>query len=226
MSVYYYDEAITSDFRRILHDGRVSIIPPENTFDLMAVLKDDNVKFPMVTLNRLGWSLSNNWNHYMLHDGSTDKIYYDADNDLPALVMRMQAMPISINYQMDIWTATLQENDNIIRELMFYYRLNPTLEVHIPYGLDTFHKFNIFFEPDVADNSDIPDHPNIGRYFRQTVSFYVDDAYLFNRKDAKPTFIEGVNLFVKENMSDVIDHEKVNTDTKFIHKLNFEKEEE
>jgi len=222
MSVYYYDEALVTDFRRIFNNSKISIVPPENVFDLTAFLDNDKVRFPLVSLNRVGWALSNNWNHYALHEGVSESIFYGADDNEPKLIMKLQAMPISINYQLDVWTKTLQENDNILRELMFYYRINPTLQVKIPYGIDSFHKFNVFFETDVTDNSDIPDHGNRGRYFRQTIGMYVDDAYLFSRRDAKPTFIEGIDLFAKNNNTGYEDKETVNVDSSRLHKLNEE----
>ena len=41
------------------------------------------------------------------------------------------------------------------------------------------HKFNVFFNPDIEDNSDTVNHINNGVLYRYTATLYTDDAYLF-----------------------------------------------
>ena len=54
------------------------------------------------------------------------------------------------------------------------------------------HKFNIYFNSGIEDNSDIANHITRGTYFRQDMTFYTDDAYLWranwqNKVDISPT---------------------------------------
>ena len=51
--------------------------------------------------------------------------------------------------------------------------------VYIGHGLNTAHKFNIYFNSGIEDNSDIANHINGGTYFRQDMTCYTDDAYLW-----------------------------------------------
>ena len=41
------------------------------------------------------------------------------------------------------------------------------------------HKFNIYFNSGIEDNSDIANHDTKGTYFRQDMTFFTDDAYLW-----------------------------------------------
>lgn len=186
MSVYSYDEAIISDLRMIVQDNRIHIVPPDNLFRLLARTDSDRVEFPAISVTRRGWSLSDSHPQMMKFDGTL--LSHDEVNNR---YIRLQAIPINISYQMDIWTKTRLENDSIMRELIFYYSTHPTLNVKIPYGQDTYyHKFNIFFDSDIEDNSDIANHINTGEYFRQTISFYTDDAYLWKSSSRGPTTVD------------------------------------
>ena len=51
--------------------------------------------------------------------------------------------------------------------------------VYVGHGLNIAHKFNIYFNSGIEDNSDIANHINKGTYFRQDMTFYTDDAYLW-----------------------------------------------
>lgn len=208
MSVYAYDEAVVQDLRRIFSDGRIHIIPPEDAFDLIGTLQKDNIRFPLITLARPGWLLSDNKPQHMIFEGLPDKIT-DSKIEVPEhrtdgfdssfKVIRLQAIPIRINYQVDIWTESRLENDNIMRELIWYYTLHPTLKVKIVYDdIERLHNFNLFFDADVEDNSDIVSHKEKGRFFRQTISMYTDDAYLWKTFSRLPNYIDPnqVNLYI------------------------------
>ena len=45
------------------------------------------------------------------------------------------------------------------------------------------HKFNILLGEEIEDNSDITTRDERGEYFRQTLSLYTDDAYLFSYRE-------------------------------------------
>ena len=62
------------------------------------------------------------------------------------------------------------------------------------------HKFNIYFNSGIEDNSDIANFETNGQYYRQDMTFYTDDAYLWranwqNKVAITPniTFDYGVN---------------------------------
>lgn len=186
MSTYIYDDAIIDDLRRLTGDERISIQPVNNVFRTVARMNNDDIVMPLISLTRTGWSLiSGRKNHMMKFDGTWAE--YNPREDRYA---RLQAMPIRISYQLDVWTKTRKENDEILREIIWYYSTHPTLHVTIPYGLNVDHVFNIFIDEDVEDNSDIVEHQNRGEYFRQTISIYTDDAYLWKSSSRGPTTVE------------------------------------
>lgn len=196
---YLYDTAIVNDLRSIFSDGRIYICPPDLVFSVIGRLDSDDIKMPMISLQRTGASILSS-SHSMRFDGGI--INYNKGTDQ---FQTLKNIPIRINYLLDVWTKHREENDNIIRELIFYYMTHPTLQITIPYGANYVHNFNIFFDDNIEDNSDIVNHPNRGEYFRQTLSVYTDDAYLWRGEDvdnvtlASGLYIKDGDKYVKDS---------------------------
>ena len=189
---YYYDTAIIEDLRSVLDDDRIYICPQDNVFKVIGRLNEDDVKMPMISVLRTGITLGNS-QHPMRFRGGILNISEDLES-----ISRLQSIPIQINYLFDVWTKHREENDNIVRELIFYYMTHPTLEVKIPYGANIKHTFNIFFDSNIEDNSDIVGQAEHGEYFRQTLSAYTPDAYLWKSTTEKPIIFGGADLYVKD----------------------------
>lgn len=175
MSCVLYDDAIINNLRTLTQDTRIYIEPTENVFGTIGKLENsqDHIQLPLISVARTGWSILNP-QHMQKFDGALLKSDLEED-----YTQRIQCIPIQINYVLDVWSKTRAENDEILRELIFYYHNHPEMEVTIPYGADFKHRFNIFFNSDIEDNSDIVEFKNRGEYFRQSISFYTDDAYLW-----------------------------------------------
>ena len=206
--VYDYDNAIVQDLRNITKNDKrfIYIIPPEDYFDLNAMLNKDDIKLPLISLSRPSWSLLDRKPQTMIFEGFNIEKNREKD-----LIKNIQAIPISISYQLDVWTNNRKENDMIMRELIWYYTLNPTLDIIIPYkGVNYSHEFNIFFDNDVSDNSDITEHKNLGRLFRQTIGFYTDDAYLWKIKERRYTKIDIITVQPNNEEEEVayVNHQK------------------
>lgn len=179
-AVGLYDDAIVTSFRKLLRDQTISIIPPENAIRFAAQVRKDKANLPIVSLNRLGFSIkldeinqkARNIGSFVTRNGNNENIF-------------AQVIPIRIEYQIDVFTVDRVTCDAICRELIFYMIQHPTLQVTVPYGLDIKHDFNLFLDSDVVDNSDTIEHTEKGVKFRYTLTFYCDDAYLFRQYSQK-----------------------------------------
>lgn len=205
MSANLYDKAIVNKFRELMANSDIYITPPENVFRTIALLNKDEIRLPLISLQRQGYTILNGAHSMRFSGASVD---YDEPGDT---LISVQAIPIRINYSLDVWTRHLEECDDIVRELIWYLSTHPTMEVEIPYGLDMKHHFNIMLDEDVEDNSDILEHTNRGEYFRQTISFYVDDAYLWKSKKGYPARIGSIS-YEAYSMGEFIEREVVVTE--------------
>lgn len=172
--MHIYDDAIIEKFRELFNTDKIFIIPPERAKDTIAQLSRDDITFPLISLDRHGFTLRDSGSNW------TASIKGVADSvDSTGKANIMHTIPIRIQYQLDVFTVDRLSCDEILRELLFYFKLHPTLYVDIPYGLNGKHKFNVFFNSDIEDNSDTVNHINNGVLYRYTATLYTDDAYLF-----------------------------------------------
>ena len=147
--LYLYDKVIVDKFKKLFNDNRISIQPPENAIRYTAQLEDDNVNFPLISLNRTNWSIrGSDVNFAQSRTGVLNRV-----NDNGTLSV-MKILPIRLDYQLDVYTVDKLSNDEIYRELLFYFLNNPTLTVNIPYTLDTEHVFNLYFNELISPKRD------------------------------------------------------------------------
>ena len=132
---------------------------------------------PFVSLERLDWQLNLDRQGFQTFVG--EEVYVRTDPQNKPIEIRAQVIPITINYRLSVWTTDRITNDALCRELLFYYHLRPSLMVYVGHGLNIAHKFNIYFNSGIEDNSDIANQINKGTYFRQDMTLYTDDAYLW-----------------------------------------------
>lgn len=186
VSVYAYDRAIVEDFRARFQqpdikgskiNDTVQIGPADQMFSILGQLNNDQVILPFISLERLDWQLNLDRQGFQTFVG--EEIYTRIGPDNVPMEVRAQVIPITINYRLSIWTKDRVTNDALCRELLFYYHLRPSLMVYVGHGINMAHKFNIYFNSGIEDNSDIANQINRGQYFRQDMTFYTDDAYLW-----------------------------------------------
>ena len=210
MSAYLYDEAIVESLRNVIGDNRIQIVPMDRVYDIIPRLNDDKLILPLVTLTRTSWSVNvSEANHAAKYEGATAKIYQPSPKFDTNRIQKFQFVPMRLDYSLDVWTRTRQENDEFIRELFWYFIISPTLQIKVPYALDFDHNFNVFISDDVEDNSDVAQHQLKGEYFRQTLHIYTDDAKLWKSSERNPTTVkvrveveqQGVESASKDNTS-------------------------
>lgn len=186
VSVYAYDKAVVEDFRarfvnkdtnKPIINETVMMSSTNKMFNIIGELNKDTVVMPFIGLQRLNWHLNLDRQGYQTFIGEQTVIRLDSENK--PIEVRAQVIPITINYQLSVYSTDLVTNDALCRELLFYYHLRPSLMVYVAHGLNMAHKFNIYFNSEIEDNSDIQNFDINGTYYRQDLTFYTDDAYLW-----------------------------------------------
>lgn len=184
MSVYLYDQALTAQITAITSNTgtneNIHIIPAEKAFSKSFVTEDD-IPLPAISLYRSGYNLTTQGKSMpMYRQGRYANNVVTTNGVTTESLFTTKALPISINYQLDIWTKTRQENDEFMREIIWYFTLNPQLSITLQYGNITQEiGFHVFIGDSVIDNSDIMEFENRGQYYRTTVSMLVDEAQFF-----------------------------------------------
>lgn len=179
MSIALYDNAFLEKLQAWTKDTTVSIVSPSDSrtlFENVADTTNDSpIQLPLISLKRPGgFTILNTGKRPLSFDGAT----LDANHDRAS---QLNAIPISIPYQLDIYARYQREADEYIRNLVFNIINYPKLDIVIPYNNQNYiHHSNIRLAGEVEDNSDIPERLISGQFVRMSMRIDIDDAYLFD----------------------------------------------
>lgn len=183
MSILYYDKALHDKIKNWFPDNRMMILSPEETTRLFQNIadkvNDKPIKLPLIALSRdRNITVDVSTKRNLTYDGL--KVARSGDD---SKTMQLNAIPITANYQIDIYTAKYEEAYTYIREFIFNLVNHPRLVINIPYnGSNIEHVANLKFLGDIADNSDISERLFPGQFTRLTLQLELQDAYMFNTK--------------------------------------------
>lgn len=208
MGVRFYDQALVDKISKWWPDNSINILKPNETSRLWGIQSDKNndepLKLPLLVISRdpsINLQVSTRRNlscRGMILKQNEEKSFL------------LNAIPIDINYQIDIYTGGVDLNtgipnqgyelgDEYIRTLVFNLVNHPKLEITIPYqGFNIKHTANIFLESTITDNSDIPEKKFSDQFTRWTVRFKINDAYLFSIPEQSNAKIVGAELEIKD----------------------------
>ena len=166
MAVSYYDDAIIYKIKRWLPDNsKIRVLNTEDTkhfFETRA--DDDNDKpfdLPMISLYRSS-DIQITSAIKQLKSFSGLDIKHDEEKTL-----QLNVIPISVNYQLDIYTKTMAEGDEYLRNFLFKFINNPKIIITIPYnGAEFKHVANIRIADSVSNTSDSTERLFVGQFTR------------------------------------------------------------
>ena len=199
MAVSLYDKALADKIGRWVKDPNLQILKPDEVIRMMQIASDQNydkpLSLPLIALSRDSTvTVGNPSKRPMTFDGMGLKV-----TDKGAL--KLNAIPIALSYQLDIYTRRYDEGDEYMRNFVFNFINYPRLQVTIPYnGANIVSNANIRLDPNVEDNSDIPNRMFSGQFTRWTLKLSVDDAYLYSipEKNNLSISVNGLDVDIEE----------------------------
>lgn len=194
MSIYKYEESIVNKLREITGDNRIIITPSDNIINIIPRITSDELKLPLIHIVRNKWGLRGDKPHGLIKNGNVnDSFPMFVNGDYVSCkdgkVHRIHAIPITFSHSFEVWSKTREENDEMMRELIWFFSTLNEFEVEIPYGLNLTHKFTLNLQPDIVDSTDVLSHQVAGELFLQACITTCDDAYLWKSSAHNPTCI-------------------------------------
>lgn len=182
MGVYLYDEALLVKIKNWTESTNVHVYGPNESRRLIEVMADENgdkpIQLPIISISRVGgYDIINSNKKPMTYDG----LMYDATIEKSIM---LNAIPINVSYQIDVWTRYFKEADAYMRNLIFNIINFPMLKITIPYNKNSRaieHNASIRIITDVVDNSD-DNRLSIGEFSRLSIGISIDDAYLWDTR--------------------------------------------
>lgn len=179
MGVRYYDDALYEKIQSWVKDPNMRILKVDETkrlFQQRADLGDDKpITLPLIALNRdTSIEILNTNKTPLSYDGS-----HVGGNEKST--EQLNAIPIQVHYQLDIYTQKYIEGDEYLRNFIFQFINYPKLKITIPYnGSNIVHEAYIKLLSTVSDNSDITEKLFSDQFTRWTLQLELQDAYLFS----------------------------------------------
>ena len=179
MSVRLYDDALVKKIKNWVKDEKVRILSPDETLELFQKTANDKndepISLPIISLAR---SREVDLDHPHKKMMTFDGMMLDATIDKS---LQIDAIPMTLNYQLDIYTRYKYEADEYMRTFVFNLVNHPKVKVVLPYNdINYTHYSNVRLVPTIEDNSDVPNRLVSDQFTRWTISFTIDDAYLFS----------------------------------------------
>ena len=201
MSTFLYDEALVRKFKSWTHSSEIKIFGPNETsrvFETIADLSDDEpIKLPLIYIERdRGFNIIN--------DGTTRRpLSYDGkDINVDSKQGEvLNAIPISLSYQVNVYTRYAKEADILIRNLIFNVINYPALEVEVPkvriYNPKT-EEYEDFIHTarielgntEIQDNSNEKERFIERNYTKLSFLIIINDAYLWDLREHRNAEIE------------------------------------
>lgn len=196
MSAILYDKSLVDKLKLWTKDTNIKITSPDETRQLFKMLADETndkpIDLPLVALRRTHTtSILNTRKRPLSFSGvHTNR---DAQGNLSdKAVSELCAIPIQLNYQIDIYTRFYEEAEEYVRNFIFNLINYPKLTIQIPYNSCNIEQNSyVRLNGDVQDNSDIPERLMPGQFTRKTISIYIDDAYFYSYPTKKIWHIDG-----------------------------------
>ena len=212
MACRYYDEALTKKIKdAIMTNDKILVLSPEESseelFSTKADLNHDNLSLPMISLIRKrDIDILNTNKKPLTYDGIRLQ-FYDKDGKLVQgdKALKLNAIPLKLEYQLDIYTLKEYEADEFAREFLFFFINNPRLTIQLPYnGVKATHNSTVRVETPLVNNSDIPQKLFKDQFYRYSLNLYVDDAYYFSIPSMNTILIDSVELEVVDNKTNEV----------------------
>ena len=195
MSTALYDKALVEKLRKWTEGTQVVVVPPDDTrklFESIADQRNDKpIQLPMICLRKA--------NSY-----SITTIAGKAPLSYSAITMestvgrstKLNAIPIRLEYQIDVYTRYYEEADEYMRNLVFNLFNYPAITVQLPYeGKGYEHKASIYVNPSVTNSSSSQERLAFGQFTKLSIGIEIRDAYLFDVR-TKDNYSIGIQTWV------------------------------
>lgn len=179
MAVRYYDDILAAKLKRWNPTTELRVLKPNEVKRLFMLSAEDSNDKPF-TLPCV--ALSRNNDIELESNIKTPKSYAGLKlKQTEADTLLLNAIPIRIQYQLDIYTKTAEEGDEYLRQYLFKLINNPVIKIIIPYnGVEVEQIANVRVLSTVSDTSEISERLFSGQFNRWTIQLEILDAFLYD----------------------------------------------
>ena len=179
MSVALYDRMVRDKIAGWVIDPDMTVFGPDETAELFKhqadITNDKPIQLPLIAISRdRDIDINLTAKRPLTYMGKTF-------NASASTADHLNAVPIIIKYQLDIYTRFQAEAQEYVRNFVFNIINHPSMEILIPYNGSnlSYISYMSLLSP-ISDNSDIQQRLIPGQFTRMTLHFNLNDAQLFS----------------------------------------------
>lgn len=183
-SLLAYDKAVF-DKVKVLYDETI-FAAPEDHFSVNAKRHKGKVLMPFIGLWRLPDFTVNRelYNDSYVRRGPVRPTIGNRPNlEYPNQRVNMQGIPVSLQYQLDVYAIKRDHCDGLAAELTLEFFQNPWVNVHQPDMGDFIQQFNLDLEDSIVDNTSISEFDETNRFYRLTLTLNMPSAVIYKISD-------------------------------------------
>lgn len=209
MAVRFYDEALVKKLKYWTSNTQVKIYSPAETRKLFEVIADETndspIKLPIICVRRQGG--------YTVKETGRKPLAYSGKEigKTEQKVCQLNAIPIELKYQIDVYTRYYDEADEFVRNLVFNIINFPSVTACFNYlGEEVQHNSTIELSQEIEDNSDIPERFVAGNFTRLSLQVTMPNAYLWDVRVKDTSSVEGYEVEAEDPIQEEVEeHEQL-----------------
>lgn len=177
--LFQYDQAVYNLIHS-LYDV-VVFASPEECFSRNAKMHKGKVVMPFISIWRLpDFSINTEMaNDSFLRRGYPSRTTASNGIEFPNQRVAMHGLPVTLQYQLDVYATKRDVCDGLTAELMMYLKENPWINVQIMDMGEKVVQFNFDLEDSVMDNTDISGFDETNRFYRLTLTANITEAVIY-----------------------------------------------
>lgn len=183
--IYLYDRAICDDLNRSFNGSKdsIQVIDPEGAINVLAQIQNDEISYPAVCLSRTDSQIDDErLNFTRLHKGF--ETTFDPENNI---YYSEKSMPISLTYDLHVYTTNTVDMDEMVRELTFKYSNMYFLTIELPYESKRKIRFGVCMEPgsNIDHASGTFEYLSAGQLYESVIHLKCEGCVLITYSGAK-----------------------------------------
>lgn len=205
--IYLYDQAVCENLRASLTDEankNVFLTDVENYQGILAQIQEDTITYPLILLHRdddtpIKKELMNFTRYKVgvpcVFDNKTNNVYYE------------RALPIDVNYTLQILSTNVADRDELARELFYKYISMYYLTIRLPYESDRKIRFGIQVDVDygIKNESGSFDYIASGALYQATIRLKTNGcvSLTYTPRHVQRTVLDTKQVGIEDPVGDV-----------------------
>lgn len=183
--LFPYDKAVYDLIRALFPKAYYG--SPDEIFSINAKKNKGKVVVPFIGVYRLpDFSINTEmFNDSFLRKGWPAKTPENKDIEFPGQRVQMRGLPVTLEYQLDIYATKRDVCDGVTSELMMYLKAHPYIVIEVPDTGGRLQEFSFDLQESVSDNTDITGFSESNRIYRLTLTADITEAVIYRITNLK-----------------------------------------